>query len=473
MASSENDRAGVPLTRRQMRERAMSQEPSQAGASEGAGQHEAAPLSRRAMREHSLDQDARESVGPRPAPAPRPSAAPAPQGPGRPAAPATPAQRPAATRPQQGTPARPQQATHAPVGRPGAVPPGGAQTPPSLQRPAAATAPPQQGVRAPLEPRQTPTRAPQQQSRLPQRPVEPPSRTAQTAARAQADRAAAQARQSQAPVVAPPPVTGAVRRIDESGRLTPAVAVSSDGVPAVEPDPRLASAQPNRVGVRDAVAKAQENTAPRVYPAGTTPYPAEPNQPSRLNSQPARPSAPRTPVPHGSAPHGSAAPTVQAPHQQAPAQGWSPMAAGQAPAGAGQGAPLGQQPAPARPSESVQPQPTAPAPRSFAPAAEPQAETGVPSWDAVLGGGAEPPVADASPFSPVASPEQPVEETADEPVSSDSWLGYTPFHYVILVVIGLVLGFVCWQLLSATSDSGAEAAQAVVAVVQGPSPGFV
>ena len=41
---------------------------------------------------------------------------------------------------------------------------------------------------------------------------------------------------------------------------------------------------------------------------------------------------------------------------------------------------------------------------------------------------------------------------------------------VYLVVIGLVLGFVCWQLLSATSDSGAEAARAVVAVVQGPSP---
>ena len=95
----------------------------------------------------------------------------------------------------------------------------------------------------------------------------------------------------------------------------------------------------------------------------------------------------------------------------------------------------------------------------------------MPSWDAVLGGGSSQPVAEASPFSPVASPEQPVEEAAEEPVSSDSWLGYTPFHYVILVVIGLVLGFVCWQLLSATSDSGAEAARAVVAVVQGASPG--
>ncbi len=94
----------------------------------------------------------------------------------------------------------------------------------------------------------------------------------------------------------------------------------------------------------------------------------------------------------------------------------------------------------------------------------------MPSWDAVLGGGGEQPVADASPFSPVAAPEQPGEEIDEEPVSSDSWLGYTPFHYVILVVIGLVLGFVCWQLLSATSDSGAEAARAVVAVVQGPSP---
>ena len=63
------------------------------------------------------------------------------------------------------------------------------------------------------------------------------------------------------------------------------------------------------------------------------------------------------------------------------------------------------------------------------------------------------------------------EEIDEEPVTNDSWLGYTPFHYVILVVIGLVLGFVCWQLLSATSDSAAKAAPAGVAVVQGASPG--
>ncbi len=95
----------------------------------------------------------------------------------------------------------------------------------------------------------------------------------------------------------------------------------------------------------------------------------------------------------------------------------------------------------------------------------------MPSWDAVLGGGGEQPVADASPFSPVVGPEQPGEEIDEEPATNDSWLGYTPFHYVILVVIGLVLGFVCWQLLSATSDSAAQAAQALVAVVQGVSPG--
>ena len=499
MASSENDRAGAPLTRRQMRERAASQETAQDAGPTNAGQQQVAPLSRRAMREHSLDQDARESVAQRPAAAvQRPAqggqaaAAPAPQ---RPAGPAAPAQRPAAGRPQQAP-----QPTQAPQARPSVMPAAGAPAPgapvrPPVQRPAAAEAPAPRGVRAPVQQRQAPVAAPQpqQQRPLPQRPVEPPSRSAQAAARTQAERAAAQARPQQAPVVAPPPVTGAVRRIDGTGRLTPAVAVSSGGVPVVEPDPRAASGQPSRVGVRDAVAKAQQNTAPRVYPAGTTPYPAEPNQPSRLSSQTARPAGRATPAPYGSVAPAAQVPARQAPVQQAPAQaraqqGWAPAAAGQPAAGAGQqaapgpqfapvqAATPGHQPAPAQPAAPAQPSAVgysaaAPLPASFQPAAGSDDEPGVPSWDAVLGGGSSQPVADASPFSPVAAPEQPGEEIDEEPVTNDSWLGYTPFHYVILVVIGLVLGFVCWQLLSATSDSAAKAAPAMAAVVQGASPG--
>lgn len=457
MASSENDRAGAPLTRRQLRERAMNQEAarSQAQPAAAAGPSNVpTPSSRREMRQHDLDHEVRASAAqPRPAagqpaPARRPQntqAAPRPQrpqaqaaqsgapdaAPGRPvAAPQQPGVRPSAA-PGQAYQPSPQRSSQQPVARqptrqqPGGQQPGGQQSAPRQPSPRPVTAPP-------------PQQRPSAQA-LPQRFVEPPSRAAQSMARAQELRAASEGRSVQPPVVAPPAVTGAVRRIDETGRLTPAVSVAADAIPVVEPEPRAPAAQPdagpNRIGVRDAVAKARASTAPRVYPAGVTPFPAEPNQPSRLGMQPG----------------GSVRARIPAPHQEA-----HPSAAG---APAAQGSPP---PDPAVPAWS----------HTAAEVAAPQAESAsVPSWDSVLGARpADLPGSEGGVFAD-AEPIGSAEELPAAPASDDSWLGYTPFHYVILVVIGLVLGFVCWQLLSASSDGGAQAAQAVFAVVQGAAPG--
>lgn len=319
----------------------------------------------------------------------------------------------------------------------------------------------------------TPAPAAEAAPAAPRRAVMP--RSAQAAARTQAERAAAQARPQQAPGCASAcDRCGAAHRRDRPPRLrSPSPLTASRSSSRI---PRAASGQPSRVGVRgrrrEGAAGTPRRASTRQGPRPTRRSPT--NRPVSRGSQTARPAGRgdaravrvcrASPLRFLPGRHPSSRRLLR----RAPSRGWARPQPGSLqpergsrprpvrssrrsrPRRPGTSPLLLQPAAPAQPS-AVGYSAAAPLPASFQPAAGSDDEPGVFAWDAVPGGEARSPRRRRVAVLPVAAPEQPGEEIDEEPVTNDSWLGYTPFHYVILVVIGLVLGFVCWQAFSATS----------------------
>lgn len=448
--------AGEPLTRRQMREIAEREERQRAEQADA--------------RERSLRAQAQP-----PAAQPQPPAAQAPvaQAPaGRAPAPqAPPAQRrsvhapaPQAAAPSWSAPAQPGQGGPAQVGR----------------QPAAGPTLPQRAPVPAVQP--TPT-GPSRRATLHVPDLEPSPRS------------------RPAPTVVPPAVTGAMRTVDHTGRITPVVPVDQTGrtgaVPAAHPGAsrtmppagvqRAASASapaPARMGVRDAVAQASAGSQSPVNPSGgVTPQSAAPVQTQRasLASAPSAPSAwapfdeaarpaagargPFAPTASaqpgtftGAAPQGGASDAGTAAGRVTP---WGPVtgAGTPAPSAAQQSLSAG---APAQVGGLAQ----AGAPGQaggFAPAGAPSFAPGsagpagedaplVPAWGQVLGD--QP----AEGVEPVLEEDVPVHE-------QDAVLGLSWPQIIILVAVGLLLGVLVWLLLEARTPDTAADASADVATV--------
>lgn len=521
----------APLTRRQLREIAEQRERAQADAEARARTSAPAQPAAPVARPHVAQPPAGQPPAAQPHVA-RPSAAqppavrqPARQAPAdfevpslvedRPAA--SPATRGGGVRPGEGTQAAAARA--ATLARPAAAPGQPDYTPLAHVR---ATASQQLPQRAPTPPSAAAVRG------APQHPgVAPARRSARPAAEAPVAPIA-----RPAPAVAPPATTGAVRTVDETGRLTPVLPLGADGrVPtaaAAEPQ-RPGSPQPgasaSRMGVRDAVAQARGTSAAPVNPSGgVTPAAAPPvgQQRASLASAPSAQSAwgpvddgpvafvpggpgvPVSPYGGGAAPQGGQQGFVpgQSARRGAQAQ------AGQALAGQAQGAPApvpsaqapssqelsSQAPSPqALPSQGLPSQTWPPAsgtpaaapgtwPGVAAPAAGQPAEA-LPSFDDVLGSDA-----DAGPLvpawgsvlgegtaehgtAPAAQAAEPT-PTAERTTSDDAVFGLSWPQIIILVVIGLLLGVVVWLLVESGGTSSAGAA-AVAEVTGRVVPGDV
>lgn len=291
------------------------------------------------------------------------------------------------------------------------------------------------------------------------------------------------------PAVQPPAATGAIRALDETGQLTPVRRVTvatgksatpAHQVPGLEPAQKLQQARqrqpaaPNRVGVRESLAQVEAAESPRVYPqSGATPTPA-------------MPTGQHTPLASGPAAIGAWAPVSNSPDEQVAAQN-SPAArgeAGSASSGRGLPAPVA---VTAVPTDSwsagswqpvtaaqQQEQTTGPSPQSAASSsATSAAETehdppAIPQWGSVLSGSAErnSTLNAAQNFgpAPVVPPrEEPADNEEEEP---GGWLRYTPLQFLVLIVLGLVLGGLVWQLLNVTSGPEAEQAQSAPSQVQ-------
>jgi hypothetical protein len=94
-------------------------------------------------------------------------------------------------------------------------------------------------------------------------------------------------------------------------------------------------------------------------------------------------------------------------------------------------------------------------PPSVAPASGPFAATGVPAWDAAVGG-----------TEPSAGPDRYAtqdvyDEDDDEPRHAYTWL-----HYLILVAVAFVLGLLIWELVLGPHGSAAGAQGSGVGVTQ-------
>lgn len=126
-------------------------------------------------------------------------------------------------------------------------------------------------------------------------------------------------------------------------------------------------------------------------------------------------------------------------------------------------APVSSAQATASPAQTAHVQTPSGAPQSFVPRAEGEDEA-VPQWAAV--GGSAQQGQQQGVFAPVGTPPRAV---ADDDVDEDpdSWRRYTPLQYLVLIVLGLILGGVVWQLLNSGTDSaGAQTASAGVVVEQ-------
>ncbi len=503
---SANESTSAPLTRRQLRELALAQEremerlharaehknaPSSSGeatadrpTAERASARPFAPeRAQQAERSPEVAKPAAPARPPvqapvvpeRPAPVERPAAAARPAAAERPA----PTERPAATE----RPALPERAVPrpAPTARVAWTPTG----------PATSTSSPTGAVPAVPSPEPADVPVPQR-SRSAEAAaaraaaVPPPSHGAVRSSAADAWAA----RRQQAPVVAPPASTGAIRSVDETGQITPArpVRMPTDQIPAIAPDDAPSRPQPEgppqRVGVREGAARAMSEAQPRVYPAGATP----PN--------PAVPEGQRTPLASApwpqSAPGGPGAAGVAAPGVAGAAAGTAAAAgafgAAHAPAPTAPAAPSGWRPdtapaqpvAPQQPAQPAQPvswnasgQAQWPAMNQQAPSAPSEQPTQLHA--AVPSDADEPevPFAPAWPSlglaaQPAASPgavrDVPEDDGLDEDEAEESWLTYTPLQYLILVVVGLVLGAIVWQLMSASGET-ADALSASVAII--------
>lgn len=476
--------AGAPLTRRQMREIAEREERQRAAQAEA---------QERASRTQAQAPD-----GPTPArqPAAPQGAAPSHHVPGRGAHGA--GSPPMRQRAQQAAPQRP--APQAPAAQ-RSVPRPAAGPAPAAQRQAPVPAPAQPQGRATAQhparpgshpggghvpsitdarpaPGPVPTGAsqPQHGASLPQR---APAQVGRPADAGAARRAAMQVpdvepapRSRPAPTVVPPAVTGAVRTVDHTGRITPVVPVDQAGRPAAYSAPprgaQPAAQAPARMGVRDAVAQASVGAPSPVNPSGgVTPQSAAPVQQQRTSLASA-PSAPSAWGPIEDRAH--SAPGAYAP--------FAPTAAAQP------GAFTSQPPHVGTHATTGQPMPWGPVTGAGTPAAAPQA---APSFAPAVGG-PNAAVAAGGPSGPVGGPgalgedapivpawgqvlgaptvDEPDDALDDAPANEqDAVLGLSWPQIIILVAVGLLLGVLVWLLLESRTPDGSAQASADVATV--------
>lgn len=438
--------AGAPLTRRQMREAAEREERQRAAQAEA---------QERASRTQAQAPDG-PARAQQPA-APRPAAGPAPA-----------AQRQAPV----AAPAQPQgRATAQHPARPGSYP--GAGRVPSMTDARPTPGPAPTGASQPQTGAPLPQRAPAQGGR-------PADVGAVRRAAMQVPDVEPAPRSRPAPTVVPPAVTGAIRTVDDTGRITPVVPVDQAGRPAAHSVPprgaQPAAQAPARMGVRDAVAQASVRTPSPVNPSGgVTPQSAAPVQQQRTSLASA-PSAPSAWGPIEDRAH--SAPDAYAP--------FAPTAAAQP------GAFTSQPPHAGTHATTGQPMPWGPVTGAGTPAAAPQA---APSFAPAAGGpGAA--VAAGGPGTPVGGPgapgedapivpvwgqvlgeptfDEPGDATGDAPANEqDAVLALSWPQIIILVAVGLLLGVLVWLLLeSRTPDSSAQASADVATVtVDARAPG--
>ncbi len=440
--------AGAPLTRRQMREIAEREERQRAAQAEA--------------QEHASRTQAQAPDGPTPAQHPA-AQRPAPQAPA--------AQRPAPRPAAAPAPSQPQgRATAQRPGHPGSyhAPAGGHVPSMTDARPTPGSVP--TGASQPQPGASLPQRAPAQGGR-------PADAGATRRAAMQLPDVEPEPRSRPAPTVVPPAVTGAVRTVDHTGRITPVVPVDQTGRPAAYSAPprdtQPAAQAPARMGVRDAVAQASVGTPSPVNPSGgVTPQSAAPAQQQRtsLASAPSAPSAwgPVEDRAHAApgarapfAPTASAQPgvfTSQPPHAGTHAttgqpMPWGPVTGAGTPAAAPQAAPS------FAPSAGGPDSAGAPGAPAEGPAAPGEDAPIVPAWGQVLG---------APTF------DEPDDARDDAPAhEQDAVLGLSWPQIIILVAVGLLLGVLVWLLLeSRTPDSSVQASADVVTVtVDARAPG--
>jgi hypothetical protein len=258
---------------------------------------------------------------------------------------------------------------------------------------------------------------------------------------------------SQAPIVRPPSMTGGMRGVDETGRLTP-IQETAEHVPvrpAQSPPPGMAP--PVRQSMR------APSTAPSPFGSTSRPVahePASQNAPSPFPpAQPATPFPPAqggAPASRAQAPESPRAAAAPAPaplpwEQSAPASGHAPQASEAA--------------RPSLPWETPAP---AAAQASPFPGATEAAEQTSPFPGAT--GSSDP--AEDSPFPAAAAAarkgssgrragDQDEGEVDERPPGH----AYTWLHYLILVAVAFVLGLLIWQLLLGEGGNAEQAASAV------------
>lgn len=233
---------------------------------------------------------------------------------------------------------------------------------------------------------------------------------------------------AQAPVVRPPSTSGGVRRVDETGRLTPVQRPSGDAEP--RPAAPFGQDAPGRAGAPQRTTSRQPFSGP---PAPSAAF-------GRPTSEP--PAAAPAPTPPPS-PWASSTPE-QPSRNQPPSPFGTPASGGSSD----------------RPSSS----PSLPweTPSTAAPAPAPGAQPGPP------GGRTS-----ASPFDALVSSEhQPSRARAEAPVEDDDeddWeepeSSYTWLHYIVLVVVAFVLGLLVWKLLLDGPDESFQTDQQAATAV--------
>ncbi|MFF3063079.1 hypothetical protein ACFVQ3_00855 [Oerskovia sp. NPDC057915] len=262
------------------------------------------------------------------------------------------------------------------------------------------------------------------------------------------------AHSAQAPVVRPPSMTGGMRGVDETGRLTP-IQETAERVairPAQSPPPGMTP--PVRQSMR------APSTAPSPFatqPRPAAPEPAPQSAPSPF--PPAQQSSPFPPARESVASRTPAPETPRAAATPAPAPASLPWEQS-APSGLAQ-----QAPEPARaalPWETQAPaQPQAPA--SPFPGASSAASPG-PDESSPF------PVAGGTRQSPAARGADDDED--DEVHERPPGHAYTWLHYLILIAVAFVLGLLIWKLLLGEGPSIAEPAAPVGIEALASSPTY-
>ena len=256
----------------------------------------------------------------------------------------------------------------------------------------------------------------------------------------------ADAYSSPAPVVRPPSMTGGMRGVDETGRLTP-IQETAERVairPAQPPSPGLnppvrqsmrapsTTASPFAASERPTTPEPAPRSAPSPFPPAqqASPFPSAQAVPARESV------ASRTPPPD--APRAAATP-APAPAPLPWEQGTAPGALARSQDRPRAALPWETQapPAPAQPDDQPSPFPSAVSPASPGPGAD-------------------------SPFPPAAGARANLagrgthDDEDDEVDERPPGHAYTWLHYLILIAVAFVLGLLIWQLLLGKGASVAE-----------------